>query len=421
MDWYDVLFGAVGFSAQEAECARGLFEQHQVDFRDWDLLTYDHLKEMGIEKVSHRIRIMRHIRALCPATQKRPAADQGSRGVKRSMRSRHAEARTTGSSQKRKRRTKERPLSASGLVAFHQEEQEEEEEEEVEVEQKSKSQLSGVQQESTTLEQNMEECMEVEADQKKEPESSAAVEPDAMPLPQQQMTTAVQTNLKDLSQVGREERKNVHAMESIDLNLLSFESAAPEMSSTPRYHVVADRGLYTCGVSDCDDGTVLVVRESKPNPLPAEQQNQQERMASEEPGAMPLQQMTTAAQTDMTDLSQVGREGRKKVRAMESVDFELSLCGSALKGEEVSKASGEKEREPTSTSKQEGAQEHQQEASQERDIWSAAIRDLRGSTIGIHYYGDYVGACPYHFRTAGLLAYAVCDGSIAVLLTAVPW
>jgi hypothetical protein len=168
------------------------------------------------------------------------------------------------------------------------------------------------------------------------------------------------------------------------------------MSSTPRYHVVADRGLYTCGVSDCDDGTVLVVHESKPNPLPAEQQNQQERMASEEPGAMPLQQMTTAAQTDMTDLSQVGREGRKK-------------------------ASGEKEREPTSTSKQEGAQEHQQEASQERDIWSAAIRDLRGSTIGIHYYGDYVGACPYHFRTAGLLAYAVCDGSIAVLLTETLW
>ena len=53
-DWEKMLFGSIGLSAEEADQYRSVFAQHEITLNDWDGLTYDLLKEMGIDKVGHR-------------------------------------------------------------------------------------------------------------------------------------------------------------------------------------------------------------------------------------------------------------------------------------------------------------------------------------------------------------------------------
>jgi hypothetical protein len=48
------LFSSIGLSPDEADRYRAVFAAHEITLNDWDGLTYDLLKEMGVDKVGHR-------------------------------------------------------------------------------------------------------------------------------------------------------------------------------------------------------------------------------------------------------------------------------------------------------------------------------------------------------------------------------
>lgn len=423
-----MLFGSIGLSAEEADQYQSVFAQHEITLNDWDGLTYDLLKEMGIDKVGHRIRILRKMKDLY-ADEASKDGHQNEEAVvlndrsytKRKEEEEEEEGEQPQPQLKPKTKTKTTPTQESERKKRKKEKKETK---------PAPAPLAEAADNTHGSEENA-GIRRKKKKQRKSPKSNErddimmSTEPDHQPVTNNNDDDDVRDEHDVIEMpegmvgTGEEEEEEGHQRGEVTMrDAATTTTPEPTQGPSGEWYAIVTKSK-------------AAGRTSPPRPT-KDERGERATFAdaggapADRPGlfsidlnAPPPDDQPVAVEEEEEEVS--GADGAPVDDHRPSGFFSLDL-NTPPPDDDQPVAVEEAEKPPKKPAAPKPAALAKEELDGEALVWATAIKSLKVSTVGIHYRNSYTGECPYKFTTAGLLPCSYKRGkTLVVLLVETLW